>query len=126
MDPRGILRREEDEEEVGGLAVDRGEVDAALRPAEGREQVRHPGQLAVGDGHALPHAGGAQLLPLEQDLGQPSRVEAVRAPERSAQFAQDARLVGGLQVGEDQVLAQELGDLHRSGTVHPHRAHQPE
>ena len=62
----GALRREQHEDEVDRLVVERIEIDRAREPRKDADQPVERAQLAVRDGDALADAGRAQALALQQ------------------------------------------------------------
>src|SRR5262245_1602393 len=60
--------REQQEDEIDRLAVERLELDRAVQPREQAEQMLELGQLAMRYGDAIADAGRAQLLALHQGL----------------------------------------------------------
>jgi hypothetical protein len=76
-------------------------------------QAGQPGELAVGDGHAVADAGGGEPLAVEQHLGQLlGRDAGDPLGERRAQLRHGAGLVLRGQRADDGVGVEELGDLH--------------
>src|SRR5690606_12835112 len=64
----GAFRRQEQEDEVDRLVVQRLEVNGRLEPREEAGDLRKLLQLAVRDGDAIAHAGGAEPLALKDDV----------------------------------------------------------
>ena len=111
-----LFRRGGDEkDEMHGLTVHGVKVHA-LRHRHGGER-RHAHALAarMGDGDAVPHAGGAlplALLDAEQKFhGIPQHAAAL---ERFRQKHQHFRLVGGVLVEQDKFLSKHVQQAHGS------------
>src|SRR6185436_16296314 len=112
----GVLRRDEQEEEVRRLAVERVEVDALRMAAERAEDALQRPQLAVRDGDSVADRSAAEALALPQDLNQALGVDlGVLAGEVNGELAQYLILVRAADVRCDRILArQDVEDLHRS------------
>ena len=63
-----VGRRNQQEEQVDGLAVEAGEIDARGADRHRAHQAIDAGVLGVRDGHAAADAGAAQFLALEDGL----------------------------------------------------------
>src|SRR5262249_12481184 len=70
-----VFRRDEEKEEMGRLAVERGEVDAARAPAERGDHARQAGKLPVWDGDPLAERGAVQPLPVLERLHETDPVD---------------------------------------------------
>ena len=64
----GAFRREQQEDQIDRLAVERLEIDRPLQPRKQPEQLVELRQLAVRNGDAVADAGRAELLALQQDF----------------------------------------------------------
>src|SRR5690242_19577677 len=67
MQTGGILRRDQQEKELGGIAVQRIEIDAAGAAAEHAQDAGDSSKLAMRDGDAVADSGGAQALAFVQN-----------------------------------------------------------
>src|SRR6516164_2229392 len=65
-----VLGHHQQEEQVGGLTVDRVEVHARAAARAARQEPRDPGQLAVRDRDALADPGALELLAVDQHVEQ--------------------------------------------------------
>src|SRR4030095_9985527 len=68
--PARVLRHHEQEEVVGGLTVDRLEIDARAAARKARDQPPEPGELPVGDGQGFGDSRALQRLALQQHVEQ--------------------------------------------------------
>src|SRR5262245_32434548 len=64
----GRFRRQQQEDEIDRLAVERFELHRTVEPGEQAEQMVELGQLAVRYGYAVADSGRAELLALQQNL----------------------------------------------------------
>src|SRR5512141_916769 len=112
-----VLGRDEKEEDVGRLAVDRLEDDAFQREAEQQGRRLEPLGPAVRHGDALADGRRAHLLPL-QELVEEGAVEPGGMPglEGVRHLAEDAGPVSGREARQDQAFVEERVDLD-----HPRR-----
>ncbi len=60
-----VRRRDQQEEDIDGVAVEGREVDPSTRQGDGPDEAMDRGVAGVGDGHALADPGGTQLLSTE-------------------------------------------------------------
>lgn len=85
-----IGRGQDHEKYERGFAVQTGEVHAALAAAHHDKHFLQTVHLAVRDGDAVSDAGGAERLPVHQDLGRTLEVEAGSpVPQRGNEFGQN-------------------------------------
>ena len=64
----GAFRRQQHEDQIHRLAVERLEIDRPIEPCEQPEQLVEPDELAVRNGDPVADSGRAQLLALQQGL----------------------------------------------------------
>src|ERR1044071_1974984 len=64
----GALRREQQEDQIHRLAIERLEIDRPLEPRKQAEHVAELLQLAVRNGDAVADAARGELLTLQQDF----------------------------------------------------------
>ena len=76
LDP-GILRREQREDEVDRLPVDRIEIERLLEPQEHADHRLQTVQTRMRQRHAMPHAGGAERLAFLQRVDGLDRIQPV-------------------------------------------------
>src|SRR5215470_15612825 len=116
---RRVLGRDEHEEEVRRAAVHRVEVDAVARAADARDELADGVELAVRDGDALADRRRGEPLPVDEDLEQRvARDAVVVGGEMVGELGQQVQLRLGLEVRQDQVLTDEVDDLHDVAGAH--------
>src|SRR5208337_4193563 len=94
-------------------AVERIEIDSLGMAAEHSDYLGHAAQLAVRDCDAVADRGRAQPLALGEHRGQVSELDLrVLGGQRFGQFIQDLGLGGALQIGNDHVRAEDIGNFH--------------
>ncbi len=64
----GIFRGEQQKHKIDRLAVERFEIDGFFEPGENAVDAAEFRQLAVRDRDAIPDAGRAETLPLQEDF----------------------------------------------------------
>jgi hypothetical protein len=108
------LRRDEHEEQVGGLAVHRVELDTPGGPPQARHDLADRAELAVGDRDALSDRRRRQLLSLDQDPGQGGAVDPRVMPRHvMSELLENTALVCRLQRRNDHVASNKVDDLHQ-------------
>ncbi len=112
----GILGRQQDENEVDGLAVHRVEINRLGEPGEQPVDAGDGRQLAMRDGDALADAGGTQLFALQQGLEDHPVVDRHLGGERLGQLLQQLLLVRRLEAGQNGLLVDQGIEGH-SGQV---------
>src|SRR5262249_25001497 len=95
------------------------EVDAVACTADTGDELADCVELAVGDGHALADGRGREPLPVDQDLEQRvARDAVVVLGEVVGELGQEVQLRLGLEVRQDQVLSDEVDNLHSDAGGH--------
>src|SRR5262249_43809030 len=113
VDAGRVLRSDEHEEEVRRPPVHGVEVDAVARAPDAGDQLADGVQLAVRDGDALADGGRRQALAVDEHLQQRvARDAVVVLGEVIGQLGEQVQLRLGLEVRHDQVLSDEVDDLH--------------
>src|SRR5512139_996329 len=90
----GIGGREQEEDEIDGKPVDRGELDRRVEPREISEDAADTLELAVRDGDPAPEAGRAKALALVDARGDPFRRDAGEARGGGRKLLEQRFLVG--------------------------------
>ncbi len=101
-----LLRHEQAENEVDRLVIGGFEIDALGQSNEGADAIVDALEAGVGDGHAIPHAGTAELLTTDQAVEHVGRRQIRRAL--------------GQNVG--QLFERTFLGLHVRGQLYPVRA----
>ncbi len=106
------LRRQQQEHQIDRLAVHRLEIDRPIEAGKQPEQLFQLGQLAVRDGDAIPHRGGSELLPLQQDLENRAFVLPGQQRGTRRQFLQRLLLAVDFQRRENRLGCDQVGNRH--------------
>ena len=114
--------REQQENEIDRLAVQRFKVDGPFQAGKQAKQLVELRELAMGDGNAVADAGRAELLPLQQRLENHPLALAGQFRGAGGQFLDHLLLAGDLQCRNDRVRRHKVGERHelpvqRSGSV---------
>ena len=115
MIARLIGGRDQQEEDVHRLAVQRREIDAAAREGDGPDQAIDRRMSRVRHGHALTDAGRAEFLAAEDRAGHAVQVafgEATRLAQTPDDLPNRILFAGRLQVDEDCLTNHEIRKLH--------------
>src|SRR6266852_8967158 len=108
----GGFRRQQQEHEIDGLAVERLEIDGSLEPCKQTEQLVELWQLAVRNGDAVTDAGRAELLALLQNLQDGALALTAELGGLGGQLLQDLLLAVDLERRNDGVRRDEIGEKH--------------
>jgi hypothetical protein len=111
--PRRVLRCDEQEEQMRRLAVERLKIDAGPAARERGDHPPHAGQLPVRDRDAVAERGAVQPLAFFERADEPRLVQfGVAGRDGVRELHQDFVLAPGSEVGDDEILAQDVLDLH--------------
>ncbi len=108
----GAFRREQQKHQIDRLAVERFEIHRPLQPREQAEHVAELRQLAVRSGDAVADAGGAELLPLQQDFENGLLVLPGEFGRLGGDLLQRLLLPVDLHGRDDRVRRNEIGGRH--------------
>src|SRR6185369_5466564 len=108
----GCFRREQQENQVDRLAVERFEIDRTLQPRKQTEQPAELRQLAVRYSHAVPDARGTELLALQQNLEDRFFALARQFGGAGGKFLQRLLLAVDLERRDDRGWRDEIGERH--------------
>src|SRR5712692_9870450 len=113
-----IFGRNQQKKQMGGLSVERLEIDPLQMPPEDSEDAVYAANLAVMYRDSVADRGRAQPFPFGQHRRERLDVKvAILRGKASRQFPQHFRLVPSAKVGQHKFRAQNFGDLHGSGTI---------
>src|ERR1700730_12964877 len=93
------FRRQQQEDQINRLTVERLEIDRAREPREQAEQLVELGELAVRNGDPVADAGRAELLPLQQNLENGALVLPAQFGRLGSELLQRRRLAIDLECG---------------------------
>ena len=108
----GALRRQQQENEIDRLAVERLEIDPAGQAGKQAEQLVELRQLAVRDRDAVADAGLAELLPLQQTLEKAALVLPGQLGCAGGKLLQRLLLAIDLERRHDGIGRDEIGERH--------------
>src|SRR5262249_11097013 len=113
----GSFRREQHEQQIDRLTVQRLEVDRPVEPCEQAEQLVEPRELAVRNGDTVPDCGRAKLLALEQRLEDAALGLSGQLRGLRSKLLDRLLLAIDLQRRKDRVRRDEIVERHgtRSG-----------
>src|SRR5882757_2363611 len=113
MQAGGILGRDQHKEKLRRSAVERIEIDAGYVAAEGADYFANAAQLAVRDRDTVADCGRTQALTLGQHCEQiAERNFLVPGGQQLREFAQYVGLGSALEVRNDHIGAQDIGNFH--------------
>ena len=106
------FRRQQQENQIDRLAVERLEIDRLVQPREQAEQPTELRQLAVRNGDAIADAGRAELLALQQHFEDRALVLAGQFGRARGQLLDRLLLAVDLERRNDRVRRDEIGERH--------------
>ena len=109
----GAFRREQEENQIDRLAVERLEIDRTIEPRKQPEQARQMRHLAVRYGDAIADGGRAQLLPLHQRFEDRALVLAGQHSGARGNLLQRLLLVVDFERRKDRVRGDQINERHR-------------
>ena len=110
--------RQQQEDQIDRLIVDRFEIDRLFKPGKQPVQALKFGQLAVRNGDALAHAGCAEPFALEQHVEDLALVETRNCGGPVRELLQRLLFAGRAQGNVHVLGGQEVRDFH-SSSPHP-------
>ena len=109
------FRREQQEDEVNRLVVERFEIDRARQPCEEPKESAEFRKLAMWNGHATTDAGRAELFALKQDFQNFFFALSRQLSCARGQFLDRLLLAVNLQPCNDGVRRDEISKRHGHG-----------
>ena len=106
----GLFRHEQHEYQTHRGAVGRIERHGLRQPHEGAERFLESLDASVRNRHALPKAGGAELLAREQTVEHEASRDAIQVLEEQPGLLEQPLLARGLQVERDVGCGEDTGD----------------
>ena len=108
----GAFRRQQQENQIDRLIVERLEIDRPVEPGEQSEQPGQSGHLAVRNGDAVADRGRAELFALHQDVENRPLVLSAEHGRARGKLLQHLLLAVDLERRENRVWRDQIVERH--------------